>query len=65
MTTAPAVILAGLLPTPLANKLTVTRTLGSQIVALTADEREQILSAIERNPANSTTTCAISYSATP
>lgn len=42
--------LAGLLPTALANKLTVARTLGSQIVALTADEREQILSAIERNP---------------
>lgn len=42
--------LAGLLPTPLANRLTVARTHGSRIVALTAEEREQILMAIERNP---------------
>ena len=42
--------LAGLLPTALANKLTVARTLGSQIVALTTEEREQILMAIERAP---------------
>jgi hypothetical protein len=39
-----------LLPTALANKLTVARTLGSQIVALSAEEREQILTAIERAP---------------
>ena len=42
--------LAGLLPTELAKKLTVARTLGSQIVALTANEREQILLALERSP---------------
>lgn len=35
---------------PLANRLTVARTHGSRIVALTAEEREQILMAIERNP---------------
>ena len=42
--------LAGVLPTALANKLTVARTLGSQVVGLTAAEREQILMAIERAP---------------
>lgn len=42
--------LAGLLPTELAKKLTVARTLGSQIVALNAKERQQILLALERSP---------------
>jgi hypothetical protein len=42
--------LAGLLPTALANKLTVARAFGSQVVALTSEEREQILMAIERAP---------------
>ena len=42
--------LAGLLPTGLANTLIVARTFGSQIVALTAEERQQILMAMERAP---------------
>ena len=44
--------LAGVLPTSLANKLTVARTLGSQVVGLTATEREQILMAIEGGEAS-------------
>lgn len=42
--------LAGVLPRPLANKLNVARTFGSQVVALTAEERELILLAIECAP---------------
>jgi hypothetical protein len=42
--------LARLLPRALANKVTVARTFGSQVVALTAEEREQIVMAIERDP---------------
>ena len=39
-----------LLPPVLAKKLTVARAFGSQIVALTAEERQQILLALERSP---------------
>ena len=46
----PIPLLAELLPTALANKLRVARTFGSRVVALTAEEREQILMAIERAP---------------
>ena len=42
--------LAGLLPPVLAKKLTVARAFGSQIVALTTEERQQILLALERSP---------------
>ncbi len=36
----------------LGNKLKVARTFGSRVVALTAEEREQIRLAIERAPGN-------------
>jgi len=42
--------LLGVVPPALANKLTVARVFGSQVVALTAEERAQILAAIEREP---------------
>ena len=42
--------LARLLPKTLASKLTVARTFGSQVVALTSEERRQIVMAIERAP---------------
>jgi hypothetical protein len=41
--------LAALLPNELAKKLTVARTFGSQIVALTHRERQEILLALERS----------------
>ena len=44
--------LEGVLPMLLGNKLKVARTFGSRVVALTAEEREQILLAIERAPGN-------------
>jgi hypothetical protein len=40
----------GVVPPALANKLTLARVFGSQVVALTAEERAQILAAIEREP---------------
>jgi len=42
--------LADLLPTALANKLTVARRLGSQVVRLSVEEREQIVSTLEHSP---------------